>query len=338
MSLADALIRQQYVNPEIVARAIAEASRLPYIDVRGLQIQDHIIQLIPECVARENGVLPIDESNGGLVVLVSDPSDLETIEKLRFILNRNIVPMVSTADAIAAAINHYYGQVEGESADSMLQEFTDTQIDFTETEFDDACDNLTSFAWGRGDKYDITSCVAATSYAGADLDDDGAFFVEDFIPPARSARKLAKQKLLRPTSPGGLAEAPIVRLVELMIQEAIKLRASHILLLPKEDCFTVAYIIDGSLVERDSPPLRVLSATINRFKILAKLDLGDRQKLQSGTIGMDIGGVQAVLTINTVGNDLLVELPAASSLTEQPEVVKNWFSRRVSSESAQPSA
>ncbi|MFN9942080.1 MAG: type II/IV secretion system protein, partial [bacterium] len=69
-------------------------------------------------------------------VLVSDPFDIETIEKLRFILNRKVETALAPKEHIQEAINRYYGQTEGESADSMLQEFTDTQIDFTETEQD----------------------------------------------------------------------------------------------------------------------------------------------------------------------------------------------------------
>ena len=60
--------------------------------------------------------------------------DLETFDKLRFILNRQIEIALAPREAILEAINRYYGQIEGESADSMLQEFTDTAIDFTETE------------------------------------------------------------------------------------------------------------------------------------------------------------------------------------------------------------
>ena len=58
---------------------------------------------------------------------------IETIEKLRFILNRRVETALAPRESILEAINRYYGQVEGESADSMLQEFTDTAIDFTET-------------------------------------------------------------------------------------------------------------------------------------------------------------------------------------------------------------
>ena len=48
------------------------------------------IELVPESVARENMVLPYKEEDGALTILIADPFDLETIEKLRFILNRKI--------------------------------------------------------------------------------------------------------------------------------------------------------------------------------------------------------------------------------------------------------
>ena len=59
--------------------------------------------------------------------------DYDTFDKLRFILNRQIEIALAPREAILEAINRYYGQTVGESADSMLQEFTDTAIDFTET-------------------------------------------------------------------------------------------------------------------------------------------------------------------------------------------------------------
>ena len=60
--------------------------------------------------------------------------DLDTFEKLRFILNRKVDIALAPRESILEAINRHYGQTVGESADSMLQEFTDTAIDFTETE------------------------------------------------------------------------------------------------------------------------------------------------------------------------------------------------------------
>src|SRR2546423_6335344 len=78
--------------------------------------------------------MPLSLEDGQMKVVISDPTDFETVEKLRFILNKDIQPVLAPKEQIVEAINRHYGQTETESVDSMLSEFTDTQIDFTETE------------------------------------------------------------------------------------------------------------------------------------------------------------------------------------------------------------
>jgi type IV pilus assembly protein PilB len=97
-------------------------------------IPTEIIELMPESVARECGVLPVAEKDGKLVVRMSDPNDIDTIEKLRFILNRQIEVQPGSAAEIAESINQHYPPGDGGSADSVLQEFCDSAIDFTESE------------------------------------------------------------------------------------------------------------------------------------------------------------------------------------------------------------
>ncbi len=132
-------------------------------------------------------------------MIVSDPYDLDTFEKLRFILNRKVEIALAPRESILEAINRHYGQMEDQSADSMLQEFTDTAIDFTETEQE--------------------------ADSGDEVVDENS--------------------------------APIVRLVQLLISEAVQLRASDIHVEPFENRVRIRYRIDGVLVERDSPPRRL---------------------------------------------------------------------------------
>ena len=136
MSVGDCLIKLEYASAEDVSKALAKHHKLEYIDLRANRIAEHVIESVPESVARENTVIPVEIDENTVKIALSDPFDMETTEKLRFILNRKIETALAPAQAILEAINQYYGQVEGESADSMLQEFTDTAIDFTETEED----------------------------------------------------------------------------------------------------------------------------------------------------------------------------------------------------------
>ncbi len=223
--LQDALVKLGYVAPQEVMSAIAEFHGLQFVDLSEVNIPPAVIELVPESVARENIILPMDQDNGTLKVIMSDPMDLTTIEKLQFILsNRSIQPVLAPREQIIEAINRYYGQSETESVDSMLQEFTDTAIDTTETE-------------------------AAAARAGEDESD-----------------------------------APVVRLVNLIIQEAVSLRASDIHIEPFADRIRVRYRIDGILVERDSPPKRLLPAIISRIKIMARIDIAEKRRPQDGRI------------------------------------------------------
>ncbi len=243
MPIGDALIQLGYAEPNAVYEALAAFHKLEFVDLSAQRIEDEVIQLVPESVARENSIIPYRYEDEVLHVLVSDPFDLETIEKLRFILNRRVETALSPREAIQEAINRYYGQVEGESADSILQEFTDTQIDFTETSED-----------------------------GTSGDDDA---VDE-------------------------SSAPIVRLVGLMIQEAVQLRASDIHVEPFEDRVRIRYRIDGILVERDSPPRRMLGAILSRIKILAKMDIAERRRPQDGRIKVTVGEKELDLRVSII--------------------------------------
>ena len=241
LKLQDAIIQLGYATGEQLMRCLAEQHDYEYVDLNNVPIPPAIVELVPESVARENAVIPFSEEDGKLRVVVSDPLDFETFDKLQFILNRKVDIALSTKESILEAINRNYGQVDGESADSMLQEFTDTAIDFTETEED-----------------------------GGD-DDDGV--VDE-------------------------TSAPVVRLVQLMITEAVQLRASDIHVEPFEDRVRIRYRIDGMLIERDSPPRRLLSALLSRIKILSKMDIAERRRTQDGRIKITAGGKELDLRVS----------------------------------------
>jgi type IV pilus assembly protein PilB len=240
--VGDCLVELQYTTSDMVMRARAKEHGLKFEDLTKYEMPQGVVELVPQSVARENKVLPIGQQDGAITIAISDPYDLETIEKLRFILNRKVETVLSTRESILEAINKYYGQIEGESTDSMLTEFTDTQIDFTETEDDTA------------------------------KDEDG---VDE-------------------------SSAPVVRLVHLMISEAVQLRASDIHVEPFENRVRIRYRIDGQLVERDSPPRRLLAAIVSRIKILSKLDIAERRRCQDGRIKITVGEKQLDLRVSII--------------------------------------
>jgi len=243
-AVEDSLVKLGYAEAEDIMKAKAEQHGLPFIELREIEIPAAVIELVPESLARENIVMPLAQGNGTIKVIMHDPLGFETIEKLRFVLNREIEVALAPKEAIVEAINKYYGGASGEteSVDSMLQEFTDTAIDFA----DDA---------GAGGKPGTTNTL-----------EEG--------------------------------DAPVIRLVHLIIQEAVTMRASDIHIEPFADRVRIRYRIDGVLMERDSAPRRLLGAIVSRLKIMGSIDIAEKRRPQDGRIKILVAGKDIDLRVS----------------------------------------
>jgi general secretion pathway protein E/type IV pilus assembly protein PilB len=96
------------------------------------------------------------------------------------------------------------------------------------------------------------------------------------------------------------ADAPIIKLVNMLIVEAFKSRASDIHLEPLEKRFRVRYRIDGMLHEIKSPPKRLQAAIISRLKIQSNMSIAERRIPQDGRIQMNVGGKSIDLRVSVI--------------------------------------
>jgi len=96
------------------------------------------------------------------------------------------------------------------------------------------------------------------------------------------------------------SEAPVIRLVNLVIQRAVELRASDIHIEPFESRLKVRYRVDGVLEEAESPPANLTAAVISRIKIMAKLNIAERRLPQDGRIMVRVQGKELDLRVSTV--------------------------------------
>src|SRR5271155_654799 len=242
----EALIKLGYVDIDDIMKAKAEQHSLPFVELHEIEIPASVIELVPESLARENIVMPLSQESGTIRVIMHDPLDFETIDKLRFVLNREIEVSLAPKEAIVEAINKYYGSAtsETESVDSMLQEFTDTAIDFAED-------------GSAGGKSSVTNTL-----------EEG--------------------------------DAPVIKLVHLIIQEAVTMRASDIHIEPFADRVRIRYRIDGVLMERDSAPRRLLGAMISRIKIMGFIDIAEKRRPQDGRIKILVAGKDIDMRVSII--------------------------------------
>jgi type IV pilus assembly protein PilB len=245
-SVEEALVKLGYADADDIMKAKAEQHGLQFVELHEIEIPASVIELVPESLARENIVMPLSQERGTIRVIMHDPLDFETIDKLRFVLNREIEVSLAPKEAIVEAINKYYGgnSSETESVDSMLQEFTDTQIDFAD---------------------DVTTS-------------------------GKSSRTNTLEE----------GDAPVIKLVHLIIQEAVKLRASDIHIEPFADRVRIRYRIDGVLMERDNAPRRLLGAIISRLKIMGQIDIAEKRRPQDGRIKILVAGKDIDLRVSII--------------------------------------
>jgi general secretion pathway protein E len=96
------------------------------------------------------------------------------------------------------------------------------------------------------------------------------------------------------------SEAPVIRLVNAMIAQAVEKRASDIHIEPFEKEFRVRYRIDGVLVSQDSPQRELKAAIISRVKLMAKLNIAERRLPQDGRIKVKTLGREVDLRVSTL--------------------------------------
>lgn len=127
-------VRRLLPTPNIVLR------------LAGYELLRELMEFIPESVAREDVVAPLHHRGNRLLIASADPTNLDTIQKLQFILNKDIVLVPADADAIRAVIDHYYGQTETECISSIHYEAPLVGLEPSAESFEIARVFLTAFS------------------------------------------------------------------------------------------------------------------------------------------------------------------------------------------------
>ena len=113
-------------------------------------------------------------------------------------------------------------------------------------------------------------------------------------------------------------EAPVVRLVNLLIEEAVASEASDIHIEPAEDTLRVRYRIDGILYDLEAPPRRLQAAVTSRIKLMAELNIAERRLPQDGRIRMTLNTRRVDIRVSSVptihGESIVMRLLDRSSV------------------------
>ena len=229
--VVDTLIAKHLLTSGNVAQAKAAQFGVEFVNLSEMRLTDEAIGAIPRHIAKKYNVVPLFRHDNAVTVALADPSDLETLDSLRMLLNLDIEPRVAAPDDIESAIGKYYGSRGDDSVSKMIQDITEGEIQIS------------------------TLAEVAAVEDGSVVD----------------------------------ADAPIIKLVNTIIVEAFKMRASDIHLEPLSKKFRLRYRIDGVMHEMKNPPKRLQPAIISRLKIMSNMSISERRIPQDGRIQTSVG-------------------------------------------------
>ena len=245
--LGNCLVGLGYVKDEEITALLSKQYGVPSIALDQFEIDPAVLRLVPAETAQKYHVLPLSRSGATLTIAMTDPTNVFAMDDIKFMTGYNVEPVVASETAVVEAIALYYGK-GGVAA------------------------NGNGNAHGNGSG---SSALEAASKALEEMPLGGGDDVEvlDEIEEI-SVEALARQG----------EEAPVIKLVNVILMSAIQKGASDIHIEPYEKEFRVRYRMDGILYNIMQPPMKYRDAITSRIKIMSKLDIAEKRLPQDGRI------------------------------------------------------
>jgi type IV pilus assembly protein PilB len=226
------LVKLGIMGEEEITLFLSEQFNVPIVSLFEYQIDEELVRLIPPNLATKHNIFPIEKKgSNSLRVAMLDPSNMVSLNDIKFITGFDIEPAVCAESELRTAHEQFYKTEEDVSYDNIFEDFDDSDVEVVDSD----------------DDINISDLERATE------------------------------------------DAPVVKLVNAILIDAIKKNSSDIHVEPYEKNFRVRFRIDGVLYEIMRPPPKLKNAITSRLKIMADLDIAERRLPQDGRIKLKLG-------------------------------------------------
>jgi type IV pilus assembly protein PilB len=241
------LTKLGYVTDDAIAALLSKLYGVPSIALGQFDVDASVIKLVPAETAQKYQIVPLSRSGATLTIAMTDPTNVFAMDDIKFMTGYNVEPVVASETAVTEALAKYYGKAAASGT------------------------NGSGHGSGGG-----TSALEVASRALEEMpsmaDADDVEVLDDF--EEISVETLARQG----------EEAPVIKLVNVILMSAIQKGASDIHIEPYEKELRVRYRIDGILYNIMQPPMKFRDAITSRIKIMSKLDIAEKRLPQDGRI------------------------------------------------------
>jgi type IV pilus assembly protein PilB len=239
------LVKLGFVKDEDITALLSKQYGVPSINLTQFEIDPGIIKLIPSETAYKYQIVPLSRAGATLTIAMTDPTNVFAMDDIKFMTGYNVEPVVASETAVTDAIQRYYSAAAPRSGGGAAPaEPQVSTLDF------------------------VTKALEETNLSAG-----------DDVEVIQDLEEIDVNSLERQSG-----EAPVIRLVNLMLMSAIQKGASDIHIEPYEKEFRVRFRIDGILYNVMAPPMKFRDAITSRLKIMSKLDIAEKRLPQDGRI------------------------------------------------------
>ncbi len=256
------LVKLGLISDDMITAVLSRHYGIPSVNLDLFSIDPSVLSLIPQEVTQKHSVLPLSRVGATLTLAMVDPTNVFAIDDVKFMTGLNVEPVVVAEGSVQQAIAKYYGSSrEIELASVSTEEVT-----------------LPTSSNGSNGNGAITHA----DLVSLDSIDFETGQTED-VEVVEDNEEIDLSTLSRMSE-----DAPVVRLVNVLLVDSLRRGASDIHVEPYEKELRIRFRIDGVLYDVMHPPLKLRDALISRIKIMSKLDISEKRLPQDGRIKIKV--------------------------------------------------
>jgi type IV pilus assembly protein PilB len=253
------LVKLGLVSDDMITAVLSRQYGIPSVNLDLFSIDPSVLSLIPQEVAQKHSVLPLSRVGATLTLAMVDPTNVFAMDDVKFMTGLNVEPVVVAEGSVQQAIAKYYG--------------SSREIELASTSVEEVITERLPSSSGGITHADLVSLDSIDFEHGSSEDVE---VVED-------NEEIDLSTLSRMSE-----DAPVVRLVNVLLVDALRRGASDIHVEPYEKELRIRFRIDGVLYDVMHPPLKLRDALISRVKIMSKLDISEKRLPQDGRIKIKV--------------------------------------------------
>jgi type IV pilus assembly protein PilB len=272
--LGSNLVKLGIISDDVITAVLSRQYGIPSINLDLFQIEEEVIKLIPQEVSLKYTVLPISRVGATITLAMADPTNVFAMDDIKFMTGMNVEPVIASEASIVMSIGKYYSG--------------STQIDIFDAAFAFEADKSTAKNGKNGRNGTKAPSKINVKLNDADLD----VSLETFDFEGHEGEEL---EIIQDNEEIDLAsltraseDAPVVRLVNVLMVDSLRRGASDIHVEPYEKDFRIRFRIDGVLYDVMHPPMKLRDPLISRLKIMSKLDISEKRLPQDGRIKIKV--------------------------------------------------